>query len=91
MVEAREKSFKKTPYRVIIDANILLLWTVPFDDKPNTIKDYLKAQGIRNNKMLTRHEIMEALHTKFELGYYPKNKPQYSHQIERDVKKIFQT
>jgi len=83
LVEARDKGLKKMPYQVIIDANILLLWTVPFDDKPNMIKDYLKAQGIRNNKMLTRHEIMEALSMKFELGYYPKNKPQYSHEIER--------
>mgnify|MGYP001371338815 CR=1 FL=1 len=30
LVEEREKGLKDMPYQVIIDANILLLWTVPF-------------------------------------------------------------
>ena len=53
----------------IIDANILFLWFVPYAHKPKTIKDYLKSQGIINKKIVTRHEIMEALVMKFTLGY----------------------
>ena len=67
----------------IIDANILFLWLVPHEHKPKTIKDYLNGQGIRNKNIVTRHEIMEALATKFELSYYPKNNSKYRHSINR--------
>ena len=67
----------------IIDANILFLWFVPYEHKPKTIKDYLKSQGIINKKIVTRHEIMEALVMKFTLGYYPKNYSNYRHAKKR--------
>ena len=69
------------PSVAIIDANILFLWLVPYGDKPKTIKNYLKGQGIINKKIVTRHEIMEALAMKFALGYYPKNNSNYRHAI----------
>ena len=71
----------KQPSAGIIDANILFLWLVPYEHKPKTIKNYLKEQGIINKKIVTRHEIMEALAMKFALGYYPRNNFNYRHEI----------